>query len=418
MRRDDYDAIVIGGGPAGSTAGALLAEMGHKVVILEKEKFPRYHVGESLLPYCYFTLDRLGLLDRMRDSHFTNKYSVQFVSTNGNVSQPFYFFQHTDHECSTTWQVVRDEFDTMLLDNAREKGAHVVEQTRAKDLIEDNENVVGVLVENADGKELAISAPITLDATGRDAFSMKRHDWRVSDRSLQKMAVWTYYEGSLRDEGLDAGATTVAYLPEKGWFWYIPLPNDMTSVGIVAEPGYLYRDGRDPKRMFDREIENNPWIREHLKPGRPTGKYWITSDYSYRSKHCARNGLVLLGDAFSFLDPIFSSGLFLALKSGELAADTVDRALSTEDYSAEMFSEYGDAFLSGIEAMRKLVYAFYDREFRFRDLLEKYPDLRGDLTDCLIGNLYRDFDPLFDAIAEFAEIPTSLPHGTPLVSVA
>ena len=252
---------------------------------------------------------------------------------------------------------------------------------------------------------------MTIDATGIDSFSVKQLGWRIPDPSLNKVAVWTYYKGALRDPGLDEGATTVAYLPEKGWFWYIPLPDDVVSVGIVAAPSYLYREGRDPERMFRREIEQNDWIRRHLEPGQNLGYYRAKSDYSYRSRYVARDGLVLTGDAFSFLDPVFSSGVFLALRGGELAADVVDAALRDHDVSAERFDVYGETLCQGIEAMRKLVYAFYDHEFSFRELLNKYPHFRGDLTDCLIGNLFIDFDPLFQAVSEFAAVPPPLAHG-------
>ena len=141
---DSYEAIVIGGGPAGSTAAAVLAQKGRKVLVLEREKFPRYHVGESLMPYCYFPLERLGVIDKLKSSHYPKKHSVQFVGRSGKVSQPFYFFQHFDHEASTTWQVVRSEFDLMLLDNARAKGAEVLEQTAVKETVQDNSSVQGV----------------------------------------------------------------------------------------------------------------------------------------------------------------------------------------------------------------------------------------------------------------------------------
>lgn len=414
--KDLFDAIVIGGGPAGSTAATLLAEKGRRVLVLEKDHFPRYHIGESLMPFCYFTLERLGLAEKMNRSNFTKKYSVQFVQTNGQISQPFYFFQHLDHAASTTWQVWRSEFDQMLLDNAREKGAFVKEGMRVKGTVEEKDTVVGVTAQDADGQLLEFSAPMTIDASGRDSLSMIQRGWRRrDDRMLNKVSIWTYYRGAGRDPGLDEGATTIAYLPDKDWFWYIPLPRDMVSVGIVADRKSLFKDSRDPEVIFDREVKNNPWIEDHLITGQRCEPFRMTGEYSYRSSYCSADGLVLIGDAFAFLDPVFSSGVFLALKSGELAADAVDLALSNNDFSAKQFSSYGQKLGTGVEAMRKLVYAFYDHEFSFRDLLRKYPDYRQDLTDCLIGNLFKDFDNLFKAVGEFARLPDSIPYGKPFI---
>ena len=414
-RQNAFDAIVVGGGPAGTTAGAFLAKKGWRVLLLEKEKFPRYSIGESLMPYCYFTLERLGIIDKMKNSHFPKKYSVQFVSAEGSISTPFYFFKHLKHEASTTWQVLRSEFDQMLLDNAREKGVEVRERTRVVGTVEANGTVAGVRALDCNGLKQEFRAPLTLDASGREVFSMTRKRWKVRDPRLNKIAIWTYYQGAGRDPGLDEGATTVAYLPEKGWFWYIPLPQDRVSVGIVAEKDYLYQNTRDPRVIFQREIGTNPWIHHHLASGKQGGPYWVTGEYSYRSKYCAANGLVLVGDAFSFLDPVFSSGVFLALRGGELVAEAADRALASGDCSAEKFDRYGKEMNRGLEAMRKLVYAFYDQEFSFRRFIERFPQLQGDLTDCLIGNLFGDLQTLFDGVAEFAAPPEPLSHGQVMI---
>src|SRR5206468_3830642 len=171
-----YDALIIGGGPAGSAAAAVLAEQGHNVLLLERERFPRYHIGESLLPFTFHPLQRLGLIDRMRKSAFIKKYSVQFVSPSGKASQPFYFFTRYDRDTvAQTWQVLRSEFDVLLLDNAREKGATVKEETTVKELVKEGERVVGLRAQDKNGKIAEYRAPITLDRSGREAFAAVRH---------------------------------------------------------------------------------------------------------------------------------------------------------------------------------------------------------------------------------------------------
>lgn len=407
-----YDVIVIGGGPAGSTAAALLAQKGRKVLLLEKEKFPRYHVGESLMPYCWFTLDRLGVLTEMERIAYTKKYSVQFVTQDGRQSQPFYFFQHYEHPSSTTWQVERADFDFMLLENARRKGAEVHELTTVKRVLKDDAGrVIGVEAVAPSGDTFHAFAPITIDCSGREQVTTAREGWRIKDPRLNKLAIWTYFRGAKRDPGIDEGNTTVAYVEDRGWFWYIPLRGDIVSVGIVAEKDYLFSDTKDLPEIFCREIGRNAWVKDHLSVGQQFGDYFATSEFSYRSKHCAADGLLLAGDAFAFLDPVFSSGVFLALKGGELAADAVDAALTAGDTSGARFAEYGESMCKALESMRTLVYAFYDKNFSFGRMLKSYPTQRGRLTDCLIGDLFSDFDELFNAVGQFAELPAPLPHG-------
>ena len=414
-----YDAIVVGGGPAGSTTGALLAEKGHDVLIVEKEKFPRYHVGESLMPFCYFPLERLGLIDNLMESGNPRKYCVQFVRQDGFLSQPFYFFQHFDHPSSTTWQVWRSDFDKMILDKARQNGASVWEETKAKALLKSGDRVKGIRVESEEFGTQELFAPIVVDASGRDCFAAIKEKWMVRDPKLKKVALWTYFKGAKRDPGLDEGATTVAYLPNKGWFWYIPLSGDMVSVGIVAEHDYLF-DGstKDHAEIFQREIGNNEWIKDHLSGAQQTGEYRITGEFSYRNRYCSTDGLVLAGDALGFLDPVFSSGVFLALKSGVMLADEIDSIMASgTPITSASFDRYGKRMQSSIEIMRKIVYAFYDDDFSFGSLVKRGEHLRASLTDCLIGNVDdQDFRELFDAMSDLADLPEPVEHGLARVS--
>ncbi len=413
FNRNAYDAVIVGAGPTGCLAATHLARAGFHVAVLEKTAFPRYRVGESLIPYCYFPLERAGLIDKIKAAGFQKKHSVQFAGMDGRCSAPFYFTQHMNHEAATTWQVDRTVFDQILVDHAREAGAEIYFETQAKDLLRDSDGRVCGLRTQQDGHDIDLHATLTIDASGRDSFAINKNQWRVRDPHLKKVAIWTYYEDAKRDEGLDEGATTIAYLPEKGWFWFLPLSDNKTSVGIVAEKEYLYRDGRDAAQIFEREVQANRWIADHLQGARHNGAFRVTGDYSYRAKHIAEDGLVLAGDAFAFLDPVFSSGLFLAFVGGEMAAQAGIEALRAGDVSSHRFQNYADTFIGGMEAFRKLVYAFYDKGFSFGDLVKKYPDQRPALTDCLIGNVFRDFDQLFSAMADFATLPATLEHGRP-----
>jgi flavin-dependent dehydrogenase len=413
------DVLIIGAGPAGASTAAILAEHGHKVLIVEKAKFPRYHVGESLIPFTFGPLERLGMISKMRGSHFVKKYSVSFVQPDGRRSQPFYF--HTRYNKETvaqTWQVMRSEFDQMLLDNAREKGAEVMEETTVIQLLKnDSGRVIGVEVKTKDGQVKHLHAALVVDASGKEAFASNRQGWRIGDPYLNKVAIWTYYKGSKRAEGMDEGGTTIAFVPEKGWFWHIPMHSDMVSVGIVAEGKYLTRGGiKDMKEMFYREIGENQWIQEHLSTGTCTGEFWITSEYSRHSKYGASPGLLLVGDAFAFLDPVFSSGVMLAIKSGVMAADAIHEAFVAQDMSPERFAAYGQNIRQGIENMRKLIYAFYDPNFSFKDVVMQYPETGPEITDCLSGDINKDYSNLWSRISEFVKLPDDLPYGVPLAA--
>ena len=398
----EYDTIVIGGGPAGATTATILAQKGRRVLLLEREHFPRYHIGESLMPYTWFSFARLGVLDWLTRSACPRKYSVQFVSTTGKLSQPFYFYQTIEHECAVTWQVLRSEFDRMMLANAQEKGVEVRQGVAVRALTTQGGRATGVRADVRGGGSETFNAGVVVDATGRDTLLANNFGWKRRDPDLDKMSIFTYFKGARRDPGIDEGATTVAYIEEKSWFWYIPLSDDVVSVGVVAEHDYLYRASRDPKEIFSREADACAWIREHLEGAPQMGTIYVTGDFSYRSTEIGGDGFCLIGDAFSFLDPVFSSGVFLALKSGEMAADAIDQGLEAGDVTASTFDEYARDLRYALDSFRKLVLSFYDHTFSFGEFVSTYPDLNPLLVDALVGNVYKDLHPLFTALEDFS----------------
>ena len=406
-----FDCIVIGAGPGGLTTAVILADEGYKVAVVDKETFPRYKIGESMIPFNYFPLKRIGMIEKMQASDFPKKYSVQFVSRTGKQSQPFYFFEHMDHPCSQTWQVTRDVYDNMMLEHAREHGVEVFEAMPAQSLIEEDGRTAGVTCVDSQGQTHTFKATITVDASGGRGIAMKHLSWCIFDENLVKVAIWGYFRGGKRDSGIDEGATTITYLEEKHWAWYIPLQDDIISVGIVGDKEYLYQDTHDLGAIFDREVKKNVWIEQRLQPATLEGDHYVCVHRAYRSKYCAKDGLVLVGDALSFIDPVFSTGMYLALHSGALAADAILEGLKKNDVSGSQFVSYGEEICRRIEILRRLVYAFYSKNFSFKEMVMKYPDLKGAITDCLIGNLDQDFSKLNEALSEFLDLPEPISHG-------
>jgi flavin-dependent dehydrogenase len=381
------DVVVIGGGPAGSTVSTVMAQQGLRVRLYERERFPRFHIGESLIPETYWVLKRLNMLPKMQQSHFVQKFSVQFVNSEGRESAPFYFWDNKPHECSQTWQVVRSEFDRLMLDNAREHGVDVHEGVRVHDVLFEGDRAVGVRIKSGDAFE-EVRAKVVVDASGQNGLIMNRRNLRVWDPLLNKGAIWTYWKGAYRDAGKDAGATLVIQTgSKKGWFWYIPLHDDVVSVGVVAPFDYLFKGRTDYAKTYDEEVESCPGVKERVRSATRVTGYFATKDYSYRSKQVAGDGWVLVGDAFGFLDPLYSSGVLLALKSGELAADAVVEGLARGDTSEAQLGKWGPTFNEGVDRMRRLVCEYYDG-FSFGRMIKQYPEMRGTITDLLIGDLF------------------------------
>ncbi len=350
-------------------------------------------------------LERLKMLDKMKGSHFVKKFSVQFVNAQGKQSAPFYFFDNKPHECSQTWQVVRSEFDLMMLRNAAEQGVDVREETRVLEVLFEGDRAVGVRIQHKDGTQEEVRASVVVDASGQSTMLQNRLKLRLWDPVLNKGAVWTYWENAYRDTGKDEGATIVIQTPnKKGWWWYIPLHDNEVSLGVVAPFDYLFKGRGSHEQIYNEEVALCPAVQERIAKATQKTGYFATKDYSYRTKECAGDGWVLVGDAFGFLDPLYSSGVLLALKSGQLAADAIAAGLAAGDVSKAKLGGWGPLFNQGVDRMRRLVCEYYDG-FSFGKFIKNFPDLKNTVTDLLIGDLFTDrvdkvWEPMESTYAE------------------
>ncbi len=407
MPTPEYDVITIGGGPAGSTAAALLARDGYRVLQLERERFPRFKIGESLIPASFDTLKRLGVLDQLRRSHFPKKHSVQFFSGDGRASAPFYFHETDPSERSQTWQVLRSEFDALLLDNARRRGAAVRTGVQVREVLFDGERATGVRV-RSNGTQDEIGCRVVIDASGQRALMARQLKLRRQDPRLRMAAIFTHFAGAQRDSGIDEGATLILNTEDKdSWFWYIPLPEDRVSVGVVGAIDTLVggRQGT-PQSVFDAELARCPALVPRLAAARRLMDVQVLNDFSYTSRQIAGDGWVLIGDAFAFLDPIYSSGVLLALRSAELAAAAVGDALAAGDPSGARLGSFEPRLRDGMAAFRQLIYAFYHKEFSFGRFLRRHPEHRQAVIRILVGDVFdEDFNPLFDDLGRMIELP-------------
>jgi len=404
-----YDVVVIGAGPAGSTAATFLQRKGHRCLVLDKATFPRYHIGESLIPHTFGTLDRLGLLSKLKESHFPQKHSVRFVSPSGNESDPFYFSETIEGTRAQTWQVDRAEFDQICLDNAEANGVETNMNTRILEVLFQAGRAVGVRAQHQNDPPFDIPAQVVIDASGSATLMGSQLGLKQPVPGLKKAAIWSYYKNGKRLDGIDAGETTIFMIPKRGWFWYIPLPDNVVSVGLVANPDDLFHAGDNYEQVFLNHVERCDSLKDRLNQASLDSPIRYIPTLAYRNRPTVGDGWVMIGDAAVFLDPIFSSGLFLALASAELAVGSIHQALDDQDLSAEKLGNFAAPLAKGIDVIHRLIHAFYDPGFSFRKFVETFPQHRPALIDCLVGDvLYKDMTTFTDDLAELTPPPPPL----------
>lgn len=390
MMKDSYDVVVIGAGPAGGAAAAITALGGLDTLLIERDSVPRFHVGESLMPEAYWPLERIGLNARVRESGWQIKKSVQFVTSNGKESTPFFFRDHDDRDCADTWQVERGEFDKMLFDRAAECGAECRDQVRLLEVEFDEQQAArAVRVRDADGTEKRIACRVVMDATGQHSFIANQLGLKEINPDLKKAAIWGYWRDAVRDAGDNSGATIILQTENKdSWFWFIPQSRGITSIGCVADHEYLLKGRGKPEQAYAEELELCPGLKSRLANATRVGQLHTKQEFSYSTRQHSGPGWVLIGDAFGFIDPIYSSGVYFALEMAVRAGDAVVEGFRKNDLSGEQLAGWADDFKEGVKWVRKLVHAFYEKEFSMGGFMRQHPEYSSHLTNVLIGRVF------------------------------
>jgi flavin-dependent dehydrogenase len=327
IAHQECDVLVIGGGPAGTTVAPFLVEKGYHVVLLEKAQHPRFHIGESLLPANLPLFERMGIAEEVKAIGMI-KPGAEFVSpTHEKRAQVFHFADAWDKSMPHAYQVKRAEFDTILIRNAERKGVEVHENCRARsvDFLPDNSAVIRA--EHGDGRQTEWKARFVVDASGRDTFLANRFQIKHRNPKHNSSAIYGHFAGARRHDGQAEGNITIFWF-EHGWFWFIPMMNDVTSVGMVTWPYYTKTKGNRSLEQFLRDgIAMCPALAERMKMATLVNEVEATGNYSYVSERNHGSNYLLLGDAYAFIDPVFSSGVLLAMNSGVIGAEAIDACL-------------------------------------------------------------------------------------------
>lgn len=380
----ECDVAVIGGGPGGSTIAALLAKRGWRVEVIEKARHPRFHIGESLLPMNLPLLQTLGVKEQI-DSIGIPKHGAEFNAPEPGAVKTYYFKNALDRSQPMAYQVKRADFDHILLKNCAAAGANVHEDTRVTGV---NFTPAGASVDAiaADGSARQWKARYVVDASGRDTFLASRLRLKQRNSKHASAAMFAHFSGAQRSAGIDEGNISV-YWFDFGWFWMIPLPNDTMSVGAVCTPEYLKSRQTDPTQFFLETIQLSPGVAERLRHARLCSEVTATGNYSYQAKHMAGDGYLMVGDAFAFVDPVFSSGVLLAMNSAFLGAEVVDAQLKNRPDAAAQLRRYQKQVRHGVKTFSWFIYRV--RTPAFRHLL-LHPQNRFRVEEAMVSLLSGD----------------------------
>jgi len=361
VTQTDFDVLIIGGGPGGSCAASYLAKAGKRVLLLEKEIFPRFHIGESLLPYNTTIFRDLGLLETLAQAGFPRKTGAQFYLANGSHSTQFIFKRGKFTQEPETVQVERAVFDHIVLKRARELGADVREGWTVQRFSSSTDGV-SFEATDPDGKPHQFSAKFLIDASGRGNLTGNQENLRVFHPRHKKLAVFGHFTGVQLDPG-ERGGDTVIVRGDNKWFWIIPISAEKTSVGLVIDKDEFTQTGHAPEQAFRHWLQTSEPVKQRMARAQIVGEFRTTSDFSYYNQRLVGHRLLRVGDAAGFMDPIFSAGVFLAMWSGKLAAEAVIESLARNHDGRRLFSRYEKRVGAAIKFYWRMIENYYTTPF-------------------------------------------------------